>query len=188
MSSFQCNCGAQVFSDQSFCPHCGAKLGVSNLSQVPDAIRSAVNRTSPKDQEKKYGQQEWRLFETNYQRNKGISLDESLQEIENASKYGVPVRTGGGAAGAAGSTSSSSTSFGAGGGGGAGFGAGGAGGGGASFGPGGAGGAGGVGFGRSGGAGAGTGKFDERTDAGAAFFNQHQVKEAAKYKPGYRGE
>jgi hypothetical protein len=37
-------------------------------------------------QDAKYGQQKWGLFETNYQRNKGITTEQSLQEIEAAMK------------------------------------------------------------------------------------------------------
>merc|ERR1712110_54910 len=48
-----------------------------------------------KEKTEKKGQQQWGLFETNYQRNKGISTDQSLNEIEQFCKDGVTVQAGG---------------------------------------------------------------------------------------------
>eukprot|EP01089_Gocevia_fonbrunei_P022285 TRINITY_DN8960_c0_g1_i1.p1 TRINITY_DN8960_c0_g1~~TRINITY_DN8960_c0_g1_i1.p1 ORF type:complete len:188 (+),score=75.62 TRINITY_DN8960_c0_g1_i1:3-566(+) len=156
------------------------------LRGVTGAIRDYSNNASQAEKDKKTGQQQWGLFETNYQRNKGITTDQSLDEIEDFSKNGLSYQAGGGrnTAGSAGSQSSSSFGGSAGSSSsgsstsGGGFGPGGSSGGG--FGPGGA-------TGTSGVAGGGTGRFPEGSGAGAAFFSQHQQRENAKFKPGYRG-
>lgn len=154
------------------------------LTDTTGAVRNYVANASEKEKTEKKGQQQWGLFETNYQRNKKITTDESLQEIEEFCKDGVSVRAGGetwsvggkgsnpnyGASGGQGG----SGGFGAGGqGGSGGFGAGGQGGG---FGPG-SGGA------RGGAPGTGNLSFAEGTNAGAAFFNQHKENDAKKYQP-----
>ena len=145
----------------------------------------------------------WGLFETNYQRVKGITTEESLQEIEHAAKHGVTSSsqnsqfnlaksTQGGSSGAASllAPSSGATS------------SGGAprsvpmalGGAAASL-PGASGGGGG------GGGARGFGTAEPRSDfkarskqagppsagAGAAMFAQFQTKNAAKFKPGHKG-
>lgn len=154
----------------------GTHYTAEELTGTTQAVRSYAASAPQAEKEKKYGQQEWGLFETNYQRNKGITTDDSLKEIEDFSKHGVV--PGGGVLGGGGGRGAS-------GGGGGGFGSAGGGGGGGGFG---AGGAGGGGFGSAGGAGAqGSLPFGPGGDAGAAFFSQHQQKEAAKYKPGFRG-
>jgi hypothetical protein len=180
----------------------GTHYTAEELTGTTQAVRSYAASAPQAEKEKKYGQQEWGLFETNYQRNKGITTDDSLKEIEvffplslspcqhhptlvlthytshsqDFSKHGVV--PGGGVLGGGGGRGAS--------GGGGGFGSAGGGGGGGGFGAGGAGGGGG--FGSAGGAGAqGSLPFGPGGDAGAAFFSQHQQKEAAKYKPGFRG-
>lgn len=54
----------------------------NDMSNTVDAVRNYANNASESEKNQKYGQQKWGLFETNYQRNKGITTDESLQEIE----------------------------------------------------------------------------------------------------------
>lgn len=56
--------------------------------EVANVIRKANANASDKDKQAKYGQQKWGLFETNYQRNKGITLEQSLQEIEGSARSG----------------------------------------------------------------------------------------------------
>mmetsp|Transcript_19145 Transcript_19145/g.29987 ORF Transcript_19145/g.29987 Transcript_19145/m.29987 type:complete len:209 (-) Transcript_19145:108-734(-) len=171
-----------------------------SLQGTCDAVRNYQNNASTAEKEKKYNQQKWGLFETNYQREKGITTEQSLQEIEEFAAGGGKTqgidssggnRYGGSSGGAGGYGGSSG---GAGGYGGSSGGAGGYGGssGGGGFGPGGSsggyGGGSSGGFGgasRSGGAGGGTGKFGPSGAGGADFFQQHQQKESAKYKPGY---
>merc|ERR1712154_273970 len=115
------------------------------------------------------GQQQWGLFETNYQRNKGISTEQSLNEIEQFCKDGVTVQAGGEQWSVGGKDVSYHSAPGgqtqyanvrSGGAGGQGFGSGGGAGG---FGSGGAGGAGG----RPGG---GNLNFSQKTNAGDAFL------------------
>eukprot|EP01087_Luapelamoeba_hula_P007755 TRINITY_DN1902_c0_g1_i3.p1 TRINITY_DN1902_c0_g1~~TRINITY_DN1902_c0_g1_i3.p1 ORF type:complete len:221 (-),score=62.78 TRINITY_DN1902_c0_g1_i3:59-721(-) len=198
----------------SFCAKCGTAVpgaavhtGGTQVSGTPytreeitnvtGAVRDYAANASQKEKETKYNQQKWGLFETNYQRNKGITTDESLQEIEEFCQHGVtPSGMGGGGgggrsgqAGQAGSHSSSSS----GGGGGGGFNSSSSGGGGGGFGPGGSGGgrggasgggAGGGGGGRAFGADQSNLNFGPGSDAGAAFFNQHQQRDKAKHGPG----
>ena len=169
----------------------------SELRGVTAAVRSYSAAAPQAEKEKKYGQQKWGLFETDYQRRKGITTEQSLQEIEQFCEGGGEVcaphptaRPGQGPFGGTArpsvsttSTTSSATTatgpqsprrFGPGAGapGTAGAGAGGAARGATSSGVGGAG---------------SSIKFGAGGDAGADFFAQHQAREAAKYKPGYRG-
>ena len=163
----------------------------SELRGVTAAVRSYSAAAPQAEKEKKYGQQKWGLFETDYQRRKGITTEQSLQEIEQFCEGGGEVcaphptaRPGQGPfGGTAGTRTSSATTatgpqsprrFGPGAGapGTAGAGAGGAARGATSSGVGGAG---------------SSIKFGPGGDAGADFFAQHQAREAAKYKPGYRG-
>ena len=168
----------------------------AELRGVTSAVRTYTANASQAEKEKKYGQQKWGLFETDYQRRKGITTEQSLQEIEefcagggevcaphpsakpgDGPFGGMPARNG-----TAGSSASSST-----------------GGGGLNpsrFGPGGASASGGSTTPRGGQAGrtssgvGGSGstvRFAPTSDAGADYFAQHQAREAAKYKPGYRG-
>ena len=165
------------------------------LTGTTDAVRNYMDNASEKEKTEKKGQQQWGLFETNYQRNKGITTDQSLQEIEEFCKGGVSVRSGGETwsvggkgCGNCGTVPSANQKFcsncglelratiqhhGAPGGGaprGGGFGASGGG-----FGAGGGG--------RGGAPGTGNLSFAEGSNAGAAFFNQHKEKEAKKYQP-----
>jgi len=66
---------------------------ISELSGVTSGVRAYTAAASEEEKEKKYGQQKWGLFETNYQRTKGITTEQSLQEIEAAVNGGVPVNT-----------------------------------------------------------------------------------------------
>lgn len=81
---------------------------------VCSAVRSYISGATKAETEKKTGQQQWGLFETNYQRTKGITTEESLQEIENAVNHGVYVSgntaTTPGSAASAGSGSAGSSS------------------------------------------------------------------------------
>lgn len=164
------------------------------LRGVTAAVRSYSAAAPQAEKEKKYGQQKWGLFETDYQRRKGITTEQSLQEIEafcdgggevcaphpsarpGQGPFGGTAGPAGGAGAAAGTTGPQSPRrFGPGAGGagaGAGAGAGGAARGATSSGVGGSG---------------SSIKFGPGGDAGADFFAQHQAREAAKYKPGYRG-
>lgn len=233
---FCTNCGSQLPPNSKFCPGCGTKVPTtavaekaahySSANRSPDdllapsksnqnqgsltgttqAVRSYIASASEEEKEKKYGQQKWGLFETDYQRRKGITTEESLQEIEDFANNGVTVKVGGPQA----SSSSSAASYHT-----------------ASTGStpsggyasetygvsrtgttqgfsqanmnevngrGGFGGAGGAagGFGSTsgGGRGQGTGTFGNGgdCDAGARFFMQHQENEARKFKPGYKGQ
>eukprot|EP00924_Labyrinthula_sp_SR-Ha-C_P008659 maker-scaffold_37-snap-gene-2.9-mRNA-1 protein AED:0.23 eAED:0.23 QI:165/1/1/1/1/1/5/70/323 len=60
------------------------------VGDLTDAIRGFTERTNQdKDlRYKKEGQQKWGLFETNYQRSKGITTEESLKEIEEFTETG----------------------------------------------------------------------------------------------------
>jgi len=76
------------------CRKCGSKCvhetvaNEEDLTSVTSAVRSYTASASQSEKTKKYGQQKWGLFETNYQRNKGITTEESLQEIEDFAKSG----------------------------------------------------------------------------------------------------
>lgn len=231
---FCTNCGSQLPPSSKFCPGCGTKVptttvtakaaqfssanrspdsllapskqtqGQGSLTGTTQAVRTYIAGASEEEKEKKYGQQKWGLFETDYQRRKGITTEESLQEIEDFARNGVTV--GGTATRSTASATSAAT---AGYSGSAGYtsagsygvatagttqgfsqanvrevdGRGGFGG--AAGSPRGAGGFGGV-----GGRGQGTGTFGsgDQCDAGAKFFAQHQQNEARKFKPGYKGQ
>jgi len=60
----------------------GTQYTAEQLTGTTQAVRSYAESATQAEKEKKYGQQKWGLFETNYQRNKGITTDESLKEIE----------------------------------------------------------------------------------------------------------
>ena len=142
-----------------------------------------MDGASEKEKTEKKGQQQWGLFETNYQRNKGITTDQSLNEIEQFCANGVKVNSGGEQWSIKGDEHATVVNRGAGGQGGFG-GQGGQGGFGAQGGFGGQGGQGG--FGAQGGVrapGSGTLQFNDKTDAGAAFFAQHKANDAKKYQP-----
>ena len=171
----------------------------AELRGVTSAVRTYTANASQAEKEKKYGQQKWGLFETDYQRRKGITTEQSLQEIEefcagggvvcaphpsakpgDGPFGGAPARNGAAGSGAASSTGGGLNP--------------------SKFGPGSAGGAGGGSTTPRGGAGGQAGRtssgvggsgstvrFTPTGDAGADFFAQHQAREAAKYKPGYRG-
>merc|ERR1712063_208449 len=65
------------------------------LTGATGAVRNYIDNASEKEKTEKKGQQQWGLFETNYQRNKGISTEQSLNEIEQFCKDGVTVQAGG---------------------------------------------------------------------------------------------
>jgi len=74
-----------------FCPFCGEKLReVKNdekkMGTVTSAIRS--NKASEENKERKHHQQGWGLFETNYQREKGINVQSSMKEIDDYEQEG----------------------------------------------------------------------------------------------------
>jgi len=108
---FCTNCGTRV-DGAKFCPNCGTKVAdacepaapppcprgapapqrpsdmVSHEKKeemvgVTGAVRSYTANASAEEKERKYGQQKWGLFETDYQRRKGITTEQSLQEIED---------------------------------------------------------------------------------------------------------
>ena len=231
---FCTNCGTQLPPSSKFCPGCGTKVPESTVTakaaqfsaanRSPDAllapskanqnqgsltgttqaVRSYIATASEEEKEKKYGQQKWGLFETDYQRRKGITTEESLQEIENFSRYGVAVS--GNPSKTSSSATSSSSSYSAAGGsygtattgttrgfsqanlrevdGRGGFGSS------SSSGSGAAGRFGSSSAGSPRGRGQGTESFGsgDSCDAGARFFMQHQENEARKFKPGYKGQ
>eukprot|EP01094_Clydonella_sp_ATCC50884_P022901 TRINITY_DN5364_c0_g1_i1.p2 TRINITY_DN5364_c0_g1~~TRINITY_DN5364_c0_g1_i1.p2 ORF type:complete len:228 (-),score=80.97 TRINITY_DN5364_c0_g1_i1:256-939(-) len=167
-----------------------AAMTSDTMTGVTGAVRSYAANASEEEKEKKYGQQKWGLFETNYQRNKKITTEESLQEIEEFCGGGgaVPGRmdgsgSAGGRGGSAGSAGSAGYGSSSGGGGGgfeihssssssAGRAGGGAGGGSAGF-----------GSTQRGTAGGGTQHFGPGGNAGDSFFSQHQQNEKKKYMP-----
>jgi len=210
---FCSNCGISLPAGAKFCPSCGSKVAEapapatpprdtsiaaqaeaagghsrSELRGVTSAVRDYSANASQAEKEKKYGQQKWGLFETDYQRRKGITTEQSLQEIEAFCDGGGEVcaphptaRPGDGPFGGTASGYQERST------------------GGESglsprkFGPGGSSGST-VTYttGRTGGYSTGVGgsgdiHFSDSGDAGAAFFAQHQAREAAKYKPGYKG-
>jgi hypothetical protein len=71
-----------------FCAQCGEVLPAA-LLQATTATRSYVSAASEAEKDSRKGQQKWGLFETNYQRNKGISTAESMQEIEDFARTGI---------------------------------------------------------------------------------------------------
>jgi hypothetical protein len=81
-------CGTVGEPDSKFCAQCGEMLPAS-LLQATTAAKSYVTAASDAEKESRKGQQKWGLFETNYQRNKGISTAESMQEIEDFARTGV---------------------------------------------------------------------------------------------------
>lgn len=81
---------AEVRAKQNNVRHNYHKKEVKTLSDVTQAVRNFKESTN-KDADLRYqkkGQQKWKLFETNYQREKGISLEQSLQEIEEFERTG----------------------------------------------------------------------------------------------------
>jgi len=59
---------------------------------ITSTVRAYQNVASDEEKNKKYNQQKWGLFETNYQRTKGITTEQSLQEIERTFGSGTPVQ------------------------------------------------------------------------------------------------
>eukprot|EP00013_Stygamoeba_regulata_P021007 CAMPEP_0177650980 /NCGR_PEP_ID=MMETSP0447-20121125/12263_1 /TAXON_ID=0 /ORGANISM="Stygamoeba regulata, Strain BSH-02190019" /LENGTH=223 /DNA_ID=CAMNT_0019153949 /DNA_START=97 /DNA_END=768 /DNA_ORIENTATION=- len=175
----------------------GAPPNKDNLTSVTGGVRSYMAGATEAEKTEKKGQQKWGLFETNYQRKKGITTDESLREIDEFARGGVVVTHGvdssssssaGGAGSGSGGFGSSGRAVGGGSSGGAGSGSGGFGSAGRTTGGSAAGAtpSGGIGeFGRR--AGAGTGQLPRGGNAGDAYFSQYQQKEKEKYKPGFRG-
>ena len=108
-------------SGGKFCTQCGEILPTS-LLETTAATRTFIDSASAAEKADKKGQQKWGLFETNYQRTKGISTAESMNEIEEFARTGVrpeatpgtvpwTPKTGGGGAGDASSSSSVSSKF-----------------------------------------------------------------------------
>ena len=60
-----------------------------HLVETTSATRDYIANASDKEKSEKKTKQEWGLFETNYQRTKGITTDESLKEIEEFARTGV---------------------------------------------------------------------------------------------------
>merc|ERR1712137_1338023 len=141
------------------------KMNKEDMTNTTGAVRDYMNSASEKEKTELKGQQKWGLFETNYQRNKGISTDQSLQEIEDFCQGGVTVTAGG----QEWSTTSGSGARGQGGG---------------AFGtvqPGSLATAGTTTRGTM--PGGGNMKFEDRSSGGASFFASHLAKEAKKYQP-----
>jgi uncharacterized membrane protein YgcG len=224
---FCSKCGTRAEDGALFCGTCGERIVVvaaattttaaapagvpsaQELTGVTSAVREYAAHAPPAEKDRKYGQQQWGLFETDYQRRKGdhnikkkirkkfenthtrtltrathctgITTDQSLDEIEDFAHHGPRAQPAAGRPpGATAAVEGGAPPLNAG-----------------SFGPGGAGsgadgGGSGGGGGGSGGAGAarragaGTGSMPTGGNAGAHFFEQHKAKEQAKYKPGYR--
>eukprot|EP01130_Rhizamoeba_saxonica_P018978 TRINITY_DN96_c0_g1_i1.p1 TRINITY_DN96_c0_g1~~TRINITY_DN96_c0_g1_i1.p1 ORF type:complete len:205 (-),score=51.85 TRINITY_DN96_c0_g1_i1:59-673(-) len=183
---FCSNCGNQLNDSNRFCPKCGqAATAAGNLPQVTDAVRGYAANATDEEVAKRAGKQQWGLFETNYQRNKGISTEQSLQEIENfvGGSQGGASRGGntgsgstgsagyrGGSAGGAGnggfniSTTETSTITFSGGSGTSNLNA-------NNFG------------GNRGGAGSGTGHIPNSGNSGASYFSNHLANEKKRYGP-----
>ena len=94
---FCSNCGTSLGDGARFCGNCGAAAGgasgggapsAEQLTGVTTAVREYAETAPSSVTEKKYGQQKWGLFETNYQREKGITTEQSLQEIESYCQQG----------------------------------------------------------------------------------------------------
>lgn len=84
-----------IIGAPTFCNKCGIKLADlenedigTQLTSITSAARD-FTQVNPDKNEKKHNQQKWGLFETNYQREKGITTEESLQEIEQFQAEGV---------------------------------------------------------------------------------------------------
>lgn len=81
---------AEVRANQRTVRNDFAKKDDKTLSDVTHAVKNFKASTNP-DADLRYqrkGQQKWNLFETNYQREKGISLEQSLKEIEEFERTG----------------------------------------------------------------------------------------------------
>jgi hypothetical protein len=95
MSTTCVKCQAVSEAESKFCAQCGEMLPTS-LLQTTQATKQYVASATADEQQSRKGQQQWGLFETNYQRTKGISTAESMQEIEDFARTGVrPVATPG---------------------------------------------------------------------------------------------
>jgi hypothetical protein len=90
-------CG-EILKAHNFCMRCGKNssprlpndpMKKEDLGEITSAVRGFVDAASDEKKEKREGQQKWKLFETHYQRTKGITLEESLLEIENFMEHGV---------------------------------------------------------------------------------------------------
>ena len=58
------------------------------MSNFTNQVRDYTNNASESERNSKKGQQQWGLFETHSQRQRGITTEQSLQEIENFAKRG----------------------------------------------------------------------------------------------------
>lgn len=88
ISVAQCTFGSEGLT----CKVCGAKTqsnAAADEATITNAVRNYTANASVAEREKKYGQQKWGLFETNYQRKKGITTEDSLREIEAAARDGI---------------------------------------------------------------------------------------------------
>lgn len=68
--------------------------GEKTNSAVVKGVKGVVASAHESKHQKREGQQKWKMFETHYQREKHITLEESLDEIERYSKYGEVPKDG----------------------------------------------------------------------------------------------
>lgn len=81
-------------ADGILAPTLGQSSKVSTREQaagITSTVRAFTNAATEEQKNAKYNQQKWGMFETNYQRNKGITTEQSLQEIEAVMGGGVRV-------------------------------------------------------------------------------------------------
>lgn len=90
-------CG-EILKAHNFCMRCGKNsvphlpnqpLQKEELGEITSAVRGFMDVASDEKKEGRTHQQKWKLFETHYQRTKGITLEQSLLEIENFMDHGV---------------------------------------------------------------------------------------------------
>ena len=109
---FCTECGKQLPNGAKFCMYCGNKVEAAPaaapnpvarpapapvaakpapattanpaaMRNVTSAVRTVDAGLSQEQRERKEGKQQWSMFETNYQRNKGITTQQSLDEIDD---------------------------------------------------------------------------------------------------------
>lgn len=95
-----CRCGEPIKRQNDYCWKCNTRYPVDSADEtdgedgedvgdvgddvglIARAVRTNLGSESEEKREERFHQQKWTTFETNYQREKGITTEESLRELE----------------------------------------------------------------------------------------------------------
>jgi len=90
MAAICTKCGELIPASSNVCYKCGLAKGTifvregmkGELSEVTHAVRDVLEATPAEQRDKTIGKQNWKTFETNSQRTKGQTVEESMAEID----------------------------------------------------------------------------------------------------------